>query len=139
MRTRRRFSAASKANVALEAIKGHETVASWRPGTSCIRRRLQRGSASVPPLRRKSAESESRGRRKCCYRLPARRRRKRLASLLLDQALGRRRPAEVVRTFYLQVDVGRTRKAVPTDARSTTGWRRSACASLLCPTSDAIA
>ena len=45
MRTRRRFSAEFKAKVALEAIKGHERLRSWRPSTSCTRPRLRRGSA----------------------------------------------------------------------------------------------
>jgi hypothetical protein len=36
LRRRRRFSAEFK-EVALEAIKGHETVAERRPSTNCIR------------------------------------------------------------------------------------------------------
>ena len=36
MRTRRRFSAEFKAKVALEAIKGHETVAELATKTNCI-------------------------------------------------------------------------------------------------------
>ena len=44
MRTRRRFSAEFKAKVALEATKGHRTVAELRPNTHCIRPRLQPGS-----------------------------------------------------------------------------------------------
>ena len=44
MRTRRRFSAEFKAKVALEAIKGDETLRSWRPITSCTPLRLLPGS-----------------------------------------------------------------------------------------------
>ena len=49
MRTRRRFSAEFKARVALEAIKGDETVArageKKKAGTNCIQRRSRLGSA----------------------------------------------------------------------------------------------
>jgi transposase len=45
MRTRRRFSAEFKAKVALEAIKGDETVAELATKHDLIRPRSQRGSA----------------------------------------------------------------------------------------------
>jgi transposase len=45
MRTRRRFSAEFKAKVALEAIRGHETVAELAASTNCTRPGLLRGSA----------------------------------------------------------------------------------------------